>query len=149
MFDYQNIFHTGFLVPDIDVAMKEMGDALGLEWATPWRHDPMKYWTPQGNAEASMLITYSKRGPQHVELIQGTGYWTSSAVQGVHHVGVWSANMPAEIADLTARGWTVMAAAASPEEGWKHFCYLRPPSGGMLLELVSTDIKPLMAQRLA
>ena len=33
MFDYQQIFHVGHLVADIDRAMADIGDATGLEWA--------------------------------------------------------------------------------------------------------------------
>ena len=147
MLDYQDIFHTAFLVPDLDRAMQEMGESLNLQWATPWSYEPMHYWTPQGKAQATMRITYSKQGPQHVELIQGNGFWTPSATPSAHHVGVWSADMKADVAALMAQGWKPLSASASPEEGWGRFCYLRPPSGGMLLELVSVEIKPLMEKR--
>ena len=149
MIDYQNIFHTGILVPDIEVAMQEMGESLRLKWVTPWRYEPMRHWTPRGMAEATLLITYSKQGPQHVELIQGTGFWASSETRGVHHIGVWSDNLMEDAAALITQGWEPMAASASSEEAWGRFCYLRPPSGGMLLELVSSVIKPLMEERWA
>ena len=147
MIDYQRIFHNGFLVPNLEVAMQEMGASLGVTWATPWSYDPMSYWTPAGKAETPLLVTYSKQGPQHVELIQGTGFWASKPGVGIHHIGVWTDNLAAEANALVKQGWVPEAALMSPDEGWGRFCYIRPPSGGMRLELVSTEIKELMESR--
>ena len=146
MIDYQRIFHTGILVPDLDVAMKEMGASLGVTWATPWSYEPMSYWTPAGKATAPLRVTYSKQGPQHVELIQGGGFWAASPPR-THHVGVWTDNLAAEANALVKQGWKPEAALLAPEEGWGRFCYIRPPAGGLLLELVSTEIKALMESR--
>ena len=35
MIDYQQIYHTGIRVPDLAAAMDEMGESLGVTWATP------------------------------------------------------------------------------------------------------------------
>jgi hypothetical protein len=147
MIDYQRIFHTGFLVPDLGIAMQEMGASLGVTWATPWSYEPMEYWTPAGKGTAPLRVTYSKQGPQHVELIQGGGFWASQPGMGIHHVGVWTDSLAADARELMQQGWQVEAALLSPAEGFGRFCYIRPPSGGMRLELVSTEIKELMESR--
>ncbi len=147
MIDYQQIFHIGILVPDLDVAMKDMGASMGYQWATPWTYEPMVYWSSDGGGETNMRITYSKQGPQHVELIQGGGFWASSAQRGMHHVGVWTDNLAVDANALVKQGWKPQAALMAPEKGWGRFCYISPPSGGMLLELVSTEIKALMESR--
>ena len=40
----------------------------------------------------------------------------------------------------------VLAAGASPEAGYGLICYLTPPSGGLVIELVSTDLKPVISE---
>jgi hypothetical protein len=147
MIEYQRIFHTGHLVPNLDRAMQEIGASLGVTWATPWSYEPMVYWTPAGKKEASLKVTYSKQGPQHVELIEGTGFWGYQPGAGTHHVGVWTDNLAADANALLKQGWKPEASLLSPEEGWGRFCYLLPPSGGLRLELVSTEIKELMEGR--
>jgi hypothetical protein len=129
-----------------------MGSALGLTWATPWYYEPMTYWTPGGAVTTPLLrITYSKQGPQHVELIQGLAgaFWDSARCHGVHHVGVWVDDMAAEVNALVKQGWKLETAAHSPAEGYGRFAYLKPATGDILLELVSTEIKALMESRWA
>ena len=46
-----------------------------------------------------------------------------------------------------ADGWSVEAAAVSPDEGYGRVSFIRPPGGGTLLEIVSTQIQPLMRGR--
>ena len=149
MIDYQRIFHTGHLVPNLERAMQELGGSLGVVWATPWGYEPMSYWTPAGRKEARLRVTYSKQGPQHVELIEGTGFWAHQPGTGTHHVGVWTDNIAADANALVKQGWKPEASLLSPEEGWGRFCYIQPPSGGLRLELVSTEIKELMESRWA
>ena len=62
---------------------------------------------------------------------------------------VWTDNMAADASALVKQGWKPEASLLSPEEGWGRFCYLQPPSGGLRLELVSTEIKELMESRWA
>jgi lactoylglutathione lyase len=141
--DYQRIFHTGVRVPDLDVAMKELGDALGVEWASPCEWD-QPVWTPDRGAEAFPLrFTYSTEGPQHVELLQGApgSVWHAGSAPGVHHVGVWVDDVAADTQRLLDDGWSVVAAAASPEAGWGGFTYVAPPHG-TIVELVDARALP-------
>jgi hypothetical protein len=148
--DYQRIFQVCMLVPDIDEAMKAVGAAAGLTWAAPWVYDDLKYWTPRGVLNTPRArITYSHEGPQHVELIQPSpgGFFDLAKRHGLHHVGMWSGDVRGETTALVAAGWTVEAAAVSPGEGYGRVSFVRPPQGGMLLEIVSTEIQPLMRGR--
>jgi hypothetical protein len=150
--DYQKVFHTGILVPNLEAAMAAMGGALGVTWAKPWFYEPMSYWTPAGKQSSPLLrVTYSREGPQHVELIQGMpgSPWDSARCHGVHHVGVWVDDLKTEAASLAKQGWTVEMAAVPPDEGYGRFAYMKPATGDMLLELVSTEIKALMESRWA
>ena len=58
------------------------------------------------------------------------------------HAGVW-ADVPALTEELLSRGWTLVMAQKSPEEGYGSFTYVRSPTG-FLLEPVALANKPRM-----
>lgn len=151
MFDFQRMYHTGMTVRDIDAAVASMSAALNLEFAVIKTFDPLPFWTPEkGSHEVVVSATYSKQGPQHLELVQGTGaFYNPDAHPDSRHIGVWVDDLPAEAARLTDAGWQVSAAGASPEEGYGVLAYLQPPGGGIMVELVSTDLMPVFADWLA
>lgn len=138
MIDYQRLYHTGIRVPDIDEAMSEMGEALGVTWATVQQNSNQAVWTPERGLESVPLtFVYSCEGPQHLELLQGSpgSIWDGSDGGGVHHVGVWVDDVAAETQRCVDLGWRVAAAAAAPDEGYGAFSYVVPPSGP-IIELV-------------
>ena len=148
--DYRRLFQVCMLVPDMDEAIRSMGGASGLTFDEPWSYDNLVYWTPGGVITTPRIrVTYSHQGPQHFELIQPApgGFFDVERQRGLHHVGMWSDDVGGETAALVADGWTVEAAAVSPEEGYGRVSFLRPPDGGTLLEIVSTQIMPLMRGR--
>ena len=62
------------------------------------------------------------------------------------HVGFWTEDLAGYASTLRAQDWQVVAAGASPEAGYGLICYLTPPSGGLVIELVSTDLKPVISE---
>ncbi len=65
------LFHVGIRVPELEAAMAELGDGLGLTWAEVVERE-QTIWTPAGGAgTVTLRFTYSCDGPQHVELLQG------------------------------------------------------------------------------
>jgi catechol 2,3-dioxygenase-like lactoylglutathione lyase family enzyme len=139
MIDYQRLFHTGFIVADLREAMDSYGAAMGVSWAAPRVLEPMRLWRPHGASETLRLESvYSAQGPQHIELLKGSpGSYYDPANQHGFHVGVWVDDVAAETEGLLARGWTLRAAGAEPRDGYGAFSYLLPPTGGMIVELVS------------
>lgn len=145
MIDYQRLFHTGLLVSDLETSMAVLGRSLGLSWAEPYRFENLPFWTPEtGTREIELLVTYSRQGPQHLELIQGAadGFYAPSGDPGTHHVGVWVDDVAAEVALLEQQGWTPVAAGGGPGQGYGTFAYLSHPDGKLLLELVSSELLP-------
>jgi lactoylglutathione lyase len=141
--DFQRLFHTGVRVADLDQAMAELGPVLGVTWAEP-REGEQRLWTPSGGRQtAGLRFTYSVEGPQHIELLEGEprSPWAAGGEPGVHHVGVWVDDLPAEARRLVASGWDVVAAQAPPVDGFGLYAYLAPPSG-LLVELVDVAIEP-------
>jgi catechol 2,3-dioxygenase-like lactoylglutathione lyase family enzyme len=144
MFDYQEIFHIGVRVPDVDAEMRAMSETLGVTWARVQHTDVRAVWTPERGAEVvSLTFTYTCEGPQHVELLQGSpgSIWDCGDTPGLHHVGVWSDDIAADAGRFEAAGWQVSAAATPPDEGYGSFAYVRSPAG-LIVELVSSAAQP-------
>jgi catechol 2,3-dioxygenase-like lactoylglutathione lyase family enzyme len=142
--NYQQAFHTGVRVEDIDAAMAEMHDTLGVRWASVQHSSSRSLWMPDhGLEQVELTFVYSCDGPHRIELLQGAPgtVWDAGDHPGVHHMGVWSDDVAADTDAVVAAGWSVAAAAAPPEDGYGTFAYVQPPSG-MIVELVSAAARP-------
>lgn len=146
MIDLQRFHHSGMAVADIDVTMDLLGPVLGLSWAPVRDFDPLPFWTPeQGAHEVRVRATYSLGGPHHLELVQGTGpFYDPDRTPDARHIGIWVDDLAAEANRLVGAGWTVVAAGASPDQGYGLIAYVSPPVPGLLVELISTDLKPVI-----
>jgi len=141
--DFQRLFHSGLRVDDIEAAMDDLGAALGLTWCELQRRPQMVWTQEDGSREVDLQFVYSRGGPQHVELLEappGTP-WHAGDQPGLHHLGVWVDDLPAEAARLIAGGWTVTLAQKPPGDGYGAFAYLQPPTG-LLVELVDARLEP-------
>ena len=144
MIDYQSIFHTGVRVPDLDAAVTEYGESLGLTFASVNELD-QSVWTPDdGLQHLRLRVTYSAEGPQHLELLEGPPgtVWDGRERPGAHHIGVWVDDIGSETDRLLEHGWTLAASNLDPASGgYGVFAYLRPPTG-LIVELVDRVIEP-------
>jgi catechol 2,3-dioxygenase-like lactoylglutathione lyase family enzyme len=137
------LFHVGVRVPDLETAMNELTEGLGITWADVVERD-QPIWTPDGGKSTTPLrFTYSCEGPQHVELLQGApgSVWDGRDEPGVHHHGIWVDDVGAETERLIAQGWTLEMAGKPPEEGYGSMTYVRSPNG-FLLEPVNSAARP-------
>jgi len=144
MVDFSRCYHQGIRVPDLDLAMAEIGDALGVGWCTPQEH-PQTVWMPDGGETVIPLrFTYSAQGPQHLELLEGApgSIWDGREAPGLHHVGVWSDDVATDTSALLDAGWTLLLAQQAPSKGYGIFTYLQPPSG-LIVELVWSRVQPM------
>jgi catechol 2,3-dioxygenase-like lactoylglutathione lyase family enzyme len=145
--DYSRCYHHGVRVPNLEAAMKEMGDALGVTWCEP-QDRLQQVWLPdEGDTTIPLKFTYSARGPQHVELLEGApgSIWDGRTNPGVHHIGVWSDDVAGETQALVDRGWTLLLASRSPDQGYGVFTYVQPPSG-LIVELVWSAVQPMFGR---
>ncbi|MCP3973040.1 MAG: hypothetical protein GY720_00945 [bacterium] len=137
-------FHVGQVVTDLEAAMAELSEGLGLEWLSI-QERTMHLVTPDGIAPASLRFTYSKGAP-HIELLQGEpGTIWGPEHAGLHHVGVWTEDMAADSAWLESHGYPREVTLASRStDGPSGFTYQRSPFG-LRVELVPTSSQPAFA----
>jgi hypothetical protein len=144
MIDYQRLFHTGFLVPDLRAAMDHYGVAMGLTWAPIRTLAALPVWSAdKGLRNVAIEVVYSMDGPHHTEMVTGEpgSPWDPASGRG-QHFGLWADDIATETAAWIARGWTVLAAGASPEERYGTYVYLTPPGGGLMIEFVASHLEP-------
>ncbi|MFT6291563.1 MAG: catechol 2,3-dioxygenase-like lactoylglutathione lyase family enzyme [Ilumatobacter sp.] len=144
MVNYQDLFHVGIRVPDLAVAMDELGASMNLIWAEVRENPAQTLWTPQnGLEEIHLKFVYSAEGPQHIELLEGApgSFWDGTECTGTHHVGVWVDDVAAQTNALIESGWTLVGSQhePSPSEGFGAFTYVKPPTG-LIVELVNRDV---------
>lgn len=141
MLDPADVFHTGFVVPDVDAAMAELAGTFDLTWA-PVTRITMELRFPDGPREVAMQFTYSVQEP-HIELLAAVPHtpWgqadgpTAVGLQAAHHLGVWSDDVAGDSAALVAAGAPLLVTYDHAGEGARGFAYHRLPSG-VLVELV-------------
>jgi catechol 2,3-dioxygenase-like lactoylglutathione lyase family enzyme len=144
MIDFRDLFHVGVRVPDLDAAMDEMGESMGLVWAEAREIEAQRLWTPErGLEEIHLDFTYSAVGPQHVELLAGPPgtFWDGREQPGAHHLGLWADDVTVEADRMIAMGWTLAGAHSDPGDGdgYGMFAYVRPPSG-LIVEFVDRSL---------
>jgi len=151
MINLSRTFHTGIVVSDIHAAQGALASSIDVAWSPIRTFEPLPFWTPAlGTHDVVVSACYSRQGPVHLELCQGTGrFYDPEAQPDARHIGVWVDDLPAETEQLLRQDWQVLAAGAAPEEGYGAICYMQPGMGGLVIELVSTDLKPFIEDWLA
>lgn len=126
-------FHVGLVVKNLEAAMKEMSDALGITWREP--HDSTY-------GEWNIKVVYSIEGPPFVELVQGEdgGPWDTARGSHIDHIGVWSEDMAQESERMVAAGLPIHFDPATVGRGGT-FCYHKALASGATIELVSTSAR--------
>ncbi len=139
-------FHIGMAVEDIDQCCKQIGEDLNLDWLPIKSFDPLPFWTPEeGLREISVKATYSRQGPQRIEIVQGTSiFYDPNRLPDSRHVGIWVDDLIEEATRLIDKGWIVLAAGDEPSAGYGTIAYLSPPFPGLMVELVSKQLEPMM-----
>ena len=93
----QPYFQVGFVVPDLEAAMEELGAALGADMVAPQERDV---------GLGTLRISFALTPPPYIELIQGPSgsLWDATDGARMHHLGYWSEDMDADSARLEAAG---------------------------------------------
>ena len=141
--DHQRAYHQGVRVRDIDAAMAELGPSLGVEWCDVQEREQGVWLPGVGATSLPLKFTYSRGGPQHIELLEGPvgTIWDGSVNPGLHHIGLWSDDVAADTTAMLAAGWSLQLAQVAPDDGYGAYTYVQPPSG-LLVELVWSALRP-------
>lgn len=125
--DPNGFYHVCFAVPDLDAAMHELTDLLGVRFGEPVR-DRLGQWP--------YSLAFTDRAP-HIELVSsvvGSPWETNTPT--FHHLGWWTSCL----AD-TIDSWTAAPGTTMHFDGRKHgrrFAYVDAPHSGVRLEAVDS-----------
>jgi len=137
------MYHVGYVVPDLAAGMAQFTDAIGARWVDHVVRP--RYRDRDGRiVEVDLHTSFSLDGPVHIELIEaapGT-IWSLDAGPRIHHVGLWTDDVPAEAERLVRSGMPVAAGGLDGGDpaGPGFFSYHDNPQGGHV-ELVHVDMQ--------
>ena len=131
------VFHLGYVVPELDAGMAELGALFGLDWAQPLRRAAATWDPVNGRSEAAIGVAYSSTGPPHIEVIEGEAgsLWEPGERPYLHHIGMWAEDLERDAAALVARGLALAGHGVNAAGGMARFSYHRD-GPGPLIELV-------------
>ena len=131
---FENVFHVGYLVPDLLHAMDTLGRQLEISWATPFEMDS-GFETASGEPDSDLVrIAFSGQGPPYLELIEvvprAGSIFAEPSSGGYHHFGIYADRWRDEVARLTAGGMLLERTGAG-------VAFVRDPVLGVRVEVVS------------
>jgi catechol 2,3-dioxygenase-like lactoylglutathione lyase family enzyme len=126
-------YHFALVVEDLEAAMAEMSQVLGLTWSKVQRRTST-HKDAQGVGQVEMAFVYSLQGPPHFELIERREGTVFDKL-GLHHIGVWSDDPKAESARLDAHGWPFERVGLKADGSWGGGLYHRG-TGDLRIEIV-------------
>jgi hypothetical protein len=122
-------FHVCCIVPDLELAMTELTEAMGLDW------QPVRDRT---SGEMRWRLVYSVQGPPFVELVEGAPGtpWDASDGPRLHHFGRFTEDLDAGIGAIEQAGGRIETDGRRISGRW---AYVRAPRSGALIELIEAD----------
>ena len=145
MLQTADLYHTGFVVPDIEKAQSEFEAVFGgLAW-TAIEEREMPVLTPEGPVKAQMRFAYTRGAAPRIELLEpvpGT-VWEQplqpvTGPASAHHVGVWAEDFQAESRRLEDAGFPRVLTFDDGSGQAVRFAYHRLPSGA-LVEIIDAS----------
>jgi hypothetical protein len=111
------LYHVAFAVPDLEAAMAQTGDSLGLTWASV-REAGMALRGPDGREAVNGLrAVYSRQGPTYWELVWGPpgSRFAVGAGPRFDHAGIFVEHVGQEVERLERTGWTTTHRAVTAD----------------------------------
>ncbi|WP_433631730.1 VOC family protein [Nocardia sp. CA-120079] len=138
-------FHIGIVAADFEATVATLSSVLGYEWG-PEIGGPVSVDLPDtGTAVLEMRCRYSTTVPR-LEIVRSIAdtLWEPAGAAGLHHVGYWSGDVAADVADLVRHGY-VTEATRPGADGQLFFAFLRG-ANGFRVELVDRAAESSLAQ---
>jgi hypothetical protein len=129
------IYHVGIVVSDLQSGMEQLTDVTGVSWGRVQRY-AVGFITPTGPRTFEQTFVMTLEGPPYIELLVATpgSVWERT---GMHHLGLWSEDVPGESARAEAQGCMWEQAIADADGSRAGGCYHILPSLDARIELVS------------
>ncbi|WP_338183523.1 VOC family protein [Jatrophihabitans sp.] len=135
-------FHIGLLVDELEPAMESLGAALGVTWRPIYDVPLTLTSADRAVAKIRLRLVYSAGPTPAIELIErapGTPFADAPGGGRLHHLGKWSTDLPADVAE--ARGWSAggggaLAGTVADHNGAPSCLALLSTPLGFYLELV-------------
>jgi hypothetical protein len=136
-----DLFVTGMVVPDLEKAIREATDTLGVAF-TPIQQSPLQMRTSEGVQLFDLRFVYSLGRAPHLELIEGIpgGYYDSRGGY-IRHVGLWVDDVAAASDQLAGSGMPLEAAGMNGDVEPYAFVFHSLP-WGLRVELVDRVQQP-------
>ncbi|MGN9836722.1 VOC family protein [Nonomuraea sp. H19] len=125
-------YHVGFVVPDIERAMRDLTRVAGTEWNAV-RDGALGDW--------DYRIVFSRQGPLYTELIEGPpgSPWDPGEAVRCDHIGFWAGALDGCSRRLVEDGYPLDFDA---RPYGRPFTYHRMPALGLRIELVDISVQP-------
>ncbi|NKQ51528.1 VOC family protein [Amycolatopsis sp. K13G38] len=135
-------FHLGIVTADFEGTMAELSSVFGYEWGAEVG-GPTTVTLPGGETVLELRCAYSTSVPR-LELVRGVPGTLWEPAAGIHHVGYWSGDVAADVAELTGQGYAIEASRTGPD-GVPFFAFLRSDRG-FRIELVAGSAREGLAR---
>lgn len=127
------LFHTGYVVADLEAAMAELSAATGTSWRPVADAVDFGVRTAAGPRVLQGKRVYSLEGPPYLELIEVDGaVWGAGRPAGAMHVGYWVDDLAAAAEHLRGIGLTLAVSDAAPDGGFRSFAYFQSAAGPII-----------------
>ncbi|HCV00164.1 MAG: hypothetical protein CL897_01530 [Dehalococcoidia bacterium] len=136
MIVFEDIYHVGIIVPDIEAAMRELGSRFGVGWRDPSTANVLVR-DHMGERMLSPRVTFCDQStPIALELIEALPdtVWQCGEGSQLHHFGLYVDSVEEAIGDLGA-GMTLEMAGLDRDGMLAGFCYVND-AVGVRMELV-------------
>jgi hypothetical protein len=135
-------FKTGFLVTDLETAMRDFGRWLGVAW-TPVQQSKLVLATEAGREEVELRFAYTTGAPPYLELLaaQPRGYYHAPQGAHLHHVGQWVDDLAAASRALAAAGLPLEAAGVDASGRTPAIFAFHRGAHGLRVELVDRAMR--------
>lgn len=141
---HDDLFHTAFVVDDLEVAMAELGPRYGVTWRQGGGEVRL---TADGETRVAMTgFAISVEGPHHLELalaVPGTIYEPNPA-GAPHHLGWWVEDVAAASDALEAAGLPAALVVTPDMDGVPPMAAYHRAGDGFYLEVVSTGLRRVL-----
>ena len=140
-FDITSPFHVGYIVADIDEAMRRLSDAAGVTWHPP-QVFALDIMVGDERQQFETRFTYSVEGPVQLEVAEGPAgtLWDAEVHGGPNHNGYWTDDLVGDIDRLVAGGGQLVFAGAG-ENGPEGFAMV--DVAGSRIELIDEVMQPM------